>query len=202
MEKHFSQACENNKKPILEQLTKHFENSQHILEIGSGTGQHSVFFAAAFPHLVWQTSDVPENHPSILAYGVDEALENWRQPMNFMVGKDEWPGLQLSHVFDGIFSANTAHIMQASEVKLMMSLIVQHLPVGGVFCQYGPFKFRGEFTSQSNKEFDESLRMRGYGGYRDIIELEAWCKTDDGKLELKDSIAMPANNHLLVWEKR
>ncbi len=200
MEKRFSQACENNKDPILKVLKARFSDKQHVLEIGSGTGQHSVYFAAALTHLTWQTSDVSDNHPSVLAYGHEANLANWRKPLPFYIGKDAWPATDKP--YDAIFSANTAHIMQPEEVQDMFSLIIEHLPRGGVFCEYGPFKFEGQFTSESNQAFDERLREQGYGGYRDIEELQAWAKTAHGELGLEEIIPMPANNHLLVWQKR
>lgn len=200
MEKRFSQACENNKDPILQVLQTLFSDKQHVLEIGSGTGQHSVYFAKALRQLTWQTSDVTENHPSVLAYGDEAKLENWRKPLPFQVGKDAWPTTDMA--YDAAFSANTAHIMQPEEVQEMFRLIALHLPSGGVFCEYGPFKFEGQFTSESNQAFDERLREQGYGGYRDIDELQAWAKTAQGELVLTEVIPMPANNHLLVWKKR
>ncbi|UAA37945.1 DUF938 domain-containing protein [Paraneptunicella aestuarii] len=205
MQKRFSQACENNKLPILEQLQQFFAPSRHVLEIGSGTGQHSVFFAQALPHLIWQTSDVPENHPSILAWGEDSnldnqaSLSNWRSPLTLTIGVDPWP--DAGALFDAVFSANTAHIMQPDEAKLMMQMVAENLTKNGVFCQYGPFKFDGEFTSQSNLEFDQHLRLQGFGGYRDINELTQWASTSEHSLQLTHVIDMPANNHLLVWLK-
>ncbi|MCY7295466.1 DUF938 domain-containing protein [Alteromonas sp. a30] len=200
LEKRFSQSCENNKDPILTELKKYFSDKKHVLEIGSGTGQHSVYFAKALAHLVWQTSDASENHPSILAYGKEAGLANWREPKPFFVGQDPWPQADTS--YDAVFSANTAHIMQPDEVQEMFRLIVEKLPAGGVFCEYGPFKFEGKFTSDSNEAFDARLRDQGYGGYRDIEQLQAWGKTQAGELSLIDVIALPANNHLLVWQKQ
>ncbi len=201
VQKRFSQACENNKNPILLELSKHFATSTHVLEIGSGTGQHSVFFASAMPHLVWQTSDMPDNHPSILAYGAEATLGNWRKPIRYTVGSDQWPSQGENSPYDGIFSANTAHIMQPFEVEEMMGLVASQLLPDNAFCQYGPFKFEGDFTSQSNRDFDERLRSQGYGGYRDIAELQAWAKSSQGDMSLEEVIPMPANNHLLVWRK-
>ena len=199
MEKHFSQACENNKQPIFEQLQAHFSDRTQVLEIGSGTGQHSVYFAALLPHLIWHTSDQPDYHSSVLAYGNEAMLPNWRAPLHFTVGRDPWPVVDTS--IDAVFSANTAHIMQRDEAKLMMHHIAKNLPKGGVFCQYGPFKFDGKFTSASNRDFDTSLRERGLGGYRDVDELTRWAQTAAGNLSLQQVFAMPANNHLLCWKK-
>ncbi len=87
--------------------------------------------------------------------------------------------------------------MQHDEVKLMMSLIAEHLPLGGVFCQYGPFTQQGQFTSASNQAFHHKLLAQGYGGYRDVEELIEWAEP----LTLIEMHDMPANNHLLVWQK-
>jgi len=194
VEKPFSQACENNKRPILQQLERAFASRKHILEIGSGTGQHAVFFAEHLPHLMWQTSDQVQYHGGIHAWLSDTNLANIGAPIEFKVGNDSFPAINA----DGVFSANTAHIMQKEEAKLLMHLVSQHLPKGGVFCQYGPFTQKGQFNSQSNRDFHFSLLERGYGGYRDIDELIVWAPL----LSLKRIVDMPANNYLLVWEKK
>lgn len=64
----FSQACENNQAPIFAVLQQAFADRRHVLEVGSGTGQHSVYFAPRLPHLVWQTSDLADNHAGIRAW--------------------------------------------------------------------------------------------------------------------------------------
>lgn len=193
MEKRFSQACENNKQPILDVLKKHFSAVTRVLEIGSGTGQHAAFLPVNLPHLTWHTSDMPVNHFSISAWIADVPTNNLRAPLSFTIGVDPWP---LQNV-DAVFSANTAHIMQPQEAKLMMELVQANLVQNGVFCQYGPFKIAGQFTSESNAVFDNNLRESGYGGIRDVDELTEWAP----ELALTDRIEMPANNFLLVWRK-
>lgn len=192
-DKPFSQACENNKGPILEVLKQAFATRKHILEIGSGTGQHAVFFSAHLPHLLWQTSDQAEYHPGILAWKEEANVLNCKAPITLKIGEQSIP----EKLFDGIFTANTAHIMQPDEVKLMMQQISNVLPPGGVFCQYGPFTENGEFSSQSNADFHASLLARGFGGYRDISELIQWAPS----LTLESTYRMPANNLCLVWSR-
>ncbi|MGX9415884.1 DUF938 domain-containing protein [Vibrio sp. WJH972] len=192
MTKRFSDSCERNQNPILEQIAIHFNRTQHVLEIGSGTGQHAVFFAKHLPHLVWNTSDMLENHASINAWIADSKLPNVTPPFDFHFGKNNWPDLQV----DGIFTANTTHIMQRHDAKLMMETIGENLQAGGLFCQYGPMKVDGDFTSDSNREFDIHLQKNGYGGIRDIDELTGWASN----LSLTQTISMPANNFLLVWK--
>ena len=168
-EKPFSQACENNKRAILSVLERAFANCHQVLEIGSGTGQHAVFLAEYLPHLIWHTSDQPHYHAGITAWLTDSNVRNVKPPIAFTVGQDAFPDIDI----DGIFTANTAHIMQKEEAKLLMESVALHLPKGGIFCQYGPFTHSGKFTSESNQTFHFSLLERGYGGYRDIDELNA-----------------------------
>ena len=194
IEKPFSQACENNKRAILSVLERTFSNCQQVLEIGSGTGQHAVFLAEHLPHLIWHTSDQPHYHEGIAAWMRDSSVDNVKPPVAFTVGQDVYPNLDV----DGVFTANTAHIMQKSEAKLLMETVALHLPKGGVFCQYGPFTHNGKFTSDSNQAFHHSLLERGFGGYCDINDLTVWA----GELSLQDIIDMPANNHMLIWKKR
>jgi SAM-dependent methyltransferase len=189
----FSQACENNKLPILAELKRHLAHCHDVLEIGSGTGQHSVYFAPGLPHLRWHCSDVAENHPSIVAWQQEYPADNLLAPQVFKVGRDPWPNVHA----DAVFSANTAHIMQPLEVQTMLQLIGKNLAKGGVFCQYGPFNINGHYTSESNERFDQHLLNEGYGGIRDIAELKEWGT----RLSLVDKIQMPANNLLLVWHK-
>lgn len=192
--KPFSQACENNKRPILAVLKRVLAHTKQVLEIGSGTGQHAVFFAEHLPHVQWHTSDQAEYHDGINAWLDDVSLNNVQRPMLFKVGREVFPSIDL----DAVFTANTAHIMQENEVKQLMEMMSSQLPQGGVFCQYGPFKQGGKFSTNSNRAFHDSLIARGYGGYRDIDELTQWAP----ELVLDECIDMPANNHMLVWVKQ
>lgn len=194
MTKPFSQACENNKAPILAVLEAVFSKATRVLEIGSGTGQHAVHFAAGLPHLQWQTSDVPAHHEGINAWLNDAALPNLLPPVALQVGKDVFP----ASGYDAVYSANTAHIMFADEVALMMAGIAELLPAGGVFCQYGPFIYQGRFSSASNQAFHQSLLQRGLGGYKSIEDLKRWAGPS---LVLGDIFDMPANNLCLIWTK-
>ncbi|SDH62532.1 Protein of unknown function [Vibrio xiamenensis] len=191
MSKNFAPACERNKAPILEQLQVHFANATQVLEIGSGTGQHAIHFAKHLPHLKWHTSDSAVNHASIHAYLRDAKLNNLVAPCEFIVGVNDWPKLDV----DAVFTANTTHIMQVHEAQLMMALVASHLPKGGVFCQYGPMKIAGDYTGLSDEEFDRHILAQGFGGIRDIEQLQQWAPG----LILRERIAMPANNFLLVW---
>ena len=194
--KPFAESCAQNQHVILDVLLKEFVSAQHILEIGSGTGQHAVFFARALPHLVWQTSDVDEYHPSIHAWISDEGPNNVRAPLSLNVAMNQWPNM----TFDAVFSANTVHIMGWQEVIKMFSGIGQVLADGGRFCLYGPFNVDGQFTSESNARFEQWLKSQNpRSGIRDQAELDELAKK--AGLTRIATYEMPVNNNILVWEK-
>jgi len=183
MEKPFSPACERNREPILAVLREWFADRRHVLEIGSGTGQHAVHFAAALPKLRWQTSDVAENLPGIRLWLKEAALPNTPAPITFDVN-DTPPGGE----YDAVFSANTLHIMGWKEVERLFLVI------------YGPFNYEGQFTSQSNAQFDEALRSGNpKRGIRDFEEVDALAHA--AGFALKEDRAMPANNRCLIWKR-
>lgn len=194
--KSFSEACEQNKHPILEVLRLEFSNAHSVLEIGSGTGQHAVFFAGQLPHLHWQPSDVAAHHLSIQSWLDEASLPNTALPLNLNVARASWP----TQSFDAVFSANTTHIMSWPEVQHMFAGIGRVLKKGGVFCLYGPFNQHGDYTSASNASFDTWLKQRDpLSGIRDmeaLIELG-----QEHQLSFTKVYEMPANNKILVWHK-
>jgi cyclopropane fatty-acyl-phospholipid synthase-like methyltransferase len=195
--KQYSEACEQNRLPILDILKVEFSETRNVLEIGSGTGQHAVYFSRHLPHLQWHTSDLEENHPSIHAWLVEAGLDNVREPLCLDVSRDEWPATE----FDGVFSANTAHIMKWSDVEYMFAGIGKLLGTYGRFCLYGPFNYGNRYTSPSNERFDQWLRSRDAdSGLRNFEDLDALA-CDHG-MKLRADHGMPVNNRLLVWEKR
>jgi SAM-dependent methyltransferase len=197
MHKPFSQSCENNKQPILSVLREAFAAVGEVLEIGSGTGQHAVFFAGAMPWLSAQPSDCAEYLPGIRAWCSDAQLANLRMPVELDVEMPEWP-LQRTAA---VFSANTVHIMGWPAVEALFAGVGALLQSGGVFCLYGPFNYGGRFTSDSNARFDEWLKARDpRSGVRDFEALERLASAAD--LVLMADHPMPANNRTLVWRKR
>ncbi|WP_231471265.1 DUF938 domain-containing protein [Thioalkalivibrio sp. HK1] len=195
MDKPFAPACERNKEPILEALRRIFAETGRILEIGSGTGQHAVHFAAGLPHAIWMTSDLPDRHPGIRAWLAGANLPNLEAPLTLDVADPSWP---ISHC-DGIFSANTAHIMHWPQVEAMFQGAGNILPPAGRFVLYGPFSRNGRHNSASNVAFDRDLKMRDpMMGIRDIDALESLAH--DAGFELEEDIALPANNRILTWQ--
>ncbi len=194
--KQYSEACEQNRTPILGIIRDEFADSRRVLEIGSGTGQHAVYFSSQLPHLTWQTSDMACNHASISAWRAEAALDNVLPPLSLDVTRGPWP----ETVYDGIFSANTAHIMAWSAVEDMFRGIGRLLAGGGSFCLYGPFNYQGHFTSASNERFEHWLKDRDpLSGLRNFEDLDALAGVNG--MHLKADHEMPVNNRLLVWVK-
>lgn len=188
-------AATRNATAILKVLGHEFRTVASVLEIGSGTGQHAVTFAAAMPDLSWQTSDVPENHPGILAWLAHAKLDNALPPLTLDVLVDD-----IDTRYDAVFSANTAHIMNIEAVAAMFELVGRVLDTGGVFCLYGPFRQHGRFNTASNEQFHRNLVAAGKGmGIRDLEKLDAIAL--DSALERRRLYAMPANNLIVVWHK-
>lgn len=191
----FSQACENNKHPILDILKRVLINHRHVFEIGSGTGQHAVHFAAGLPSLSWHCSDVPANLGEIRQWCIMHPSENLIGPTEFDLRHPLWPG-----GFDAVFSANTAHIMPWPLVQRMIREAARHLPDQGLLILYGPFNYHGHYTSDSNAQFDTWLKSRDPDqGIRDFEAVDQHAQ--DAGLQLVEDNAMPANNRLLVWQK-
>ena len=196
MDKPFSQACENNKQPILRVLEKYFTKAGTVLETGSGTGQHAVHFGRHLPHLIWQTSDLSVNHAGIQQWLEDEGSSNVRLPVEIDVNREFW----LDDPVQYVFSANTAHIMPWETVVKMIEGVGKLLTEHGVFCLYGPFNYLGNFTSDSNAAFDRLLKEKAaHRGIRDFEAIQQQAQKNS--LLLVDDVEMPANNRLLVWKK-
>jgi cyclopropane fatty-acyl-phospholipid synthase-like methyltransferase len=194
IDKPFSESCVQNRDPILAVLREVFADRRRVLEIGSGTGQHAVYFAPELPHLVWQTADVPQHHAGIRLWLAEAALPNVLPPIALDVNRTEWR----TGRYDAVFSANTLHIMGWPEVEKFFEGVGKVLEAGGVLAVYGPFNTNGAFTSESNARFDAWLKARDpASGVRDFEAVDALAHAQG--LILRQDIAMPANNRTLVW---
>lgn len=194
--KPYSEACEQNKEPILAVLREVFTEPGPILEIGAGTGQHAVHFARKLPHLVWQPTDLEIYLFGIQLWIAEANLANLRSPLALDVCRDPWP---VAHAA-GVFSANTTHIMAWPMVERLFRGVGQILESDGAFCLYGPFNYNGHYTSPSNAEFDGWLRMRDPdSGIRDFADLDRLAAAN--RLRLSHDYAMPVNNRILVWTR-
>ena len=190
----YSEACEQNKDVILEVLKDYFQPGTEILEVGSGTGQHAVYFAGLYTHIAWQTSDQAEYLPGIKACVDDAGLKNLPDPLLLDVCQP-WPEAS----YDLIFSANTLHIMNDIAASAFLSQCHKRLKPGGHLIIYGPFNYNNAYTSQSNRNFDQWLKSRdpasGIKHFEWVNELAI-----EAGFRLIDDFGMPANNRSLVWQ--
>ena len=192
----YSEACERNKTPILEVLHQFLPSSGIILEIGSGTGQHIVHFAPHFPDLHWQPSEREEYLQGLTDRVEQEGSLNILPPIKLDV-LEHWP----DEVFDGAYSANTAHIMGWDAVCATFAGLGAHLVPGGLYFLYGPFNQDGGFTAESNRVFDGHLRSRDpQMGLRELEALESLANRS--QMVLRQQFPMPANNQILVFQKK
>lgn len=197
MPKPFSPASERNREPILGVLRPHFGDRRRVLEIGSGTGQHAVHFAAAMPHLRWQCSDRPAYLPGIRQWLGEEALPNTPEPLA-LDANDDWAAL--NQRFDAVFTANTLHIMSWPEVERCFAQLPLVLEADAKLAVYGPFNYGGRFTSASNADFDAGLRAeKPWRGIRDFEAVNALAEAIG--FRLVHDHAMPANNRCLLWQR-
>ena len=194
--KQYSAACDQNKDPILKVIKPLLLNAKSVLEVGSGTGQHCVYFAKELPHLTWQASDQSMYLPSVSAWIDDAKLTNTPKALKLNVDLD-WP----EDKYQAIYSANTVHIMSWEMVLNFFKGVGQVLDKGGVFILYGPFNYQGQYTSQSNANFDLLLKDNNpLSAIRDFEALNQLAQKVG--LSLVNDFAMPANNRILCWEKQ
>jgi SAM-dependent methyltransferase len=190
----FSEACERNKGPILDVLRRAFADRTRVVEIGAGTGQHAVHFARLLPHLEWQPTDRAEHLPGLAARIAVEGPPNLAPAVELDVLAEPWPAVR----GDAVFSANTLHIMSWPAVEAFFAGLPRLLERGGVLAIYGPFRYGGQYTTDSNAAFDAMLRDRDpHSGLRDFEAVNALAEAVG--LAFAADHAMPANNQLLVW---
>ncbi|WP_413975490.1 DUF938 domain-containing protein [Stenotrophomonas acidaminiphila] len=200
-------SCDRNREPILAVLLRHLGDARSVLEIGSGTGQHAVYFAAAMPWLRWQASDHRDHLPGIGQWLEAAALANTPAALELQAvagaGLQPAPPLPVADGvagFDAVFTANTLHIMGWDQVQALFAGLPALLAPGARFIAYGPFNYGGDFSSDSNRVFDGWLKVRDpRSGIRDFEAIDALARAQG--LELREDAAMPANNRTLVWQR-
>jgi SAM-dependent methyltransferase len=191
-----SEACERNKEPILAVLREELATARHVLEIGSGTGQHAVHFARHLRHLTWQSTELLGELPVLDARIANEGQGLLPAPLALNVEDPAWPVIAV----DAVFTANTLHIMAWSQVESLFRGIERVLMGAGLVCIYGPFNYGGDYTSESNAAFDAWLRARdSVSGIRDFDAVDALARNHG--LVLRADHALPANNRVLVWQR-
>ena len=192
----FSQSCENNKAPILSALTEIFADRQRVLEIASGTGQHACHLARHMPWLSWQPTELPDHLPVLVPRCEAYTGDNLLPPLALDVTEQPWP----VGIPDALFTANSLHIMPWSAVEAMFETLGQTAGENVVLAIYGPFNYRGDYTSESNARFDIWLgQQHPESAIRDFEQVDALARAAD--FDLLGDHPMPANNRLLVWAK-
>ncbi len=194
-EKPYALSCDKNSEPILKVLKEYLPECRSLLEVGAGTGQHAIFMAPHFKDLQWTLADMEERHEGIEMWLHDFPRANVNGPVEYEVGKTDFP----EGDFDAVFTANTLHIM-SWPLCLRLFDDLTSLPSGSLFLVYGAFMYGGEFTSESNADFQKWLQGKFPGsGLRDFEKVEAELKERQFLL-VKDH-EMPANNRMLVFKK-
>jgi cyclopropane fatty-acyl-phospholipid synthase-like methyltransferase len=188
-------ACERNREPILDVLQTAFRDAKHIIEIGSGTGEHGVYFAERLPWLEWQCSDVTENLSGIEMWVQESNLSNLLDPIELDVTHTS-----INKSYDAVFTANTLHIISADQVEDFFRLIGKVTNNGAELVIYGPFNYNGAFSSDSNAQFELWLKERNpLSGIRHFEWINQLAMNVGFKL-INDH-EMPANNRCLNWKK-
>jgi hypothetical protein len=199
----FSPAADRNKQAILEVLRTLLPPHGAALEIASGTGQHTAWFAAALPGWSWQPTDAdPAALPAIAAWTLEAGRANVRAPLQLDVMSATWPreGAAFTSPFDAIYCANMLHISPWATCAALMRGSARHLAPGGLLVTYGPYLEDDVPTSPGNLAFDESLRSRDAAwGIRRLEHVCAQARAAGLQLQLRQP--MPANNLLLAFTR-
>ena len=196
MNKPIASSCEQNQTVILDQLKKLFIEAGEVLEIGSGTGQHAVFLTEHLHHLKWQPSDLEAEHVGMKMWFDEVSHNRISPPLILDVDMPEWSVDKKEYVY----TANTTHIISSAQTEKMFNHVGQLLKCDGLFVQYGPFNYNGQYTSASNANFDIWLKQRNPESCIKDFEVVQKLAIDNGMSLVKD-ISMPANNRILVWKK-
>ncbi|QSQ20754.1 DUF938 domain-containing protein [Pyxidicoccus parkwayensis] len=196
--KRHAPSTERNREPLLAVLREVLPASGTLLEIASGTGEHAVFFARAFPHLTWQPTDVePESLASIASWRAGESLPNLLPPLTLDASSDTWP----VSTADAILNVNMIHISPWAACQGLMRGAGRVLVPGGCLVLYGAYFVEGRETAPSNLAFDASLRERNPAwGVRQLGDVTAEAARHG--LERERVVDMPSNNLALVFRKR
>lgn len=192
----FAPSCERNKKPIAAELAKLAIEGASVLEIGSLSGQHACHLVKTLKPASWQPSDVPSNIDTLMLNLQRHGNETIKSPIAIDVAQSQlWP----TNVFDLIYTANTLHIMSWFHVEQCFKNLPQVCKSGTILSVYGPFKFNGAYTSESNAEFNEWLKAKDENSA--IRDFEAVNElANQAGFRLKSNTTMPANNQMIIWQ--
>lgn len=188
-------AADRNSAPILEVLRQVLPKAANVLELASGSGQHALYFSSHLPGVRWQPSDLsPEAIESIRSYRAEGDPERFLDPIQVDASAPPWGIREL----DAILCINMIHISPWQASVGLFGGGATSLKPGGVLVTYGPYRFSGVFTAESNRAFDQDLKRRDpEWGVRDVDDLEGVANQHGFSLESTHSL--PANNHALIW---
>jgi len=196
MYKPVAESCVQNQQVILEVLKAFFVEQGEVLEIGSGTGQHGVFFTQHMQNLLWQPSDLLDQHAGMQLWFDEVDHERIKSPLELNVDDEVWPITEKDYAF----TANTTHIISSEQTERLFKHVGNCLKQGGLFAQYGPFNYNGEYTSESNARFDVWLKQRDPNSCIKHFETVQQL-AGKNSMQLLEDIEMPANNRILLWKK-
>ena len=196
-DRQYAPAATRNRGPILNVLGLILPSSGPVLEVASGTGEHVVHFAQAFPMVTWQPSD-PSNEArrSIDAWIAAVGLKNVRPPLDLDAACDSWP---IDHAA-AVVCINMIHISPWASTEGLMRGAGRILDAGAPLYLYGPFRQPARALASSNAAFDEDLRGRDpRWGLRDLVEVAACAGTHGFVLDRV--VEMPANNLSVIFRR-
>jgi len=208
-----SPAAERNRQPILDVLRRVLPPAGRALEIASGSGQHVSWFARHLPQWTWQPTEFAATAlASIAAWSTLDAddlaespdaparaglLANLLSPLQLDVCAPRWP---VVGAFDAITCVNMLHASPPATLPGLMQGAGRHLVAGGVLVTYGPYALDDEPLTASNVEFDTWLKTRDPSwGIRRLADVLAHAHA--AGLGLRERVAMPANNLMLVFQR-
>ena len=193
----YSPAADKNKSPILSVLSNYLRDADRVFEIGSGSGQHAIYMAASLPTIGWQPSDCASVLPLLTKNIETYGTPNLSPPWEFNL--ESLSSLEKIEV-DCVYAANVMHIVSESLGENLIRWAGSALSQNGYMILYGPFTYDGQFTTQSNRDFDFWLKSRdpnsGVRSYEWVTELASAAK-----LSLVNDHGMPANNQCLIYQR-
>lgn len=199
MEKPVSQPCLRNQDPIMQVLSKYFQETGSVLELACGTAQHAVYCCEHLPHLNWLPTEHADNLLGAQLW-IDEAnLSNLNSPVALDINQSDWQTLN-SKQFEYAYCANLIHFVPEVSAINVFAGVSQHLKENGLFAIYGPINING-FTSEGNASLDAWLKadIHPQAGIKELSAIEEWGKRFGFTLIANEK--MPANNHVLVFRK-
>ena len=199
----FFSATQRNKDCIGDVLSRIIKKNGSILEIGSGSGEHGVFFQKRFPKIIWQTSDPELLHRTSISSWINHEELNNKMPQPIVIDVEKIPWiipLKILNSLQGIVCINVIHVAKWTSTIALFKESAKLLNKGQFLILYGPFKIGNKHVSQSNYFFDNSLKMKNdLWGIRNLEEV-----SDEGKKNgffQEDTIFMPANNLSIIYRK-